>query len=62
MFYLPFGSPKGNGQVAHGSEDGNQGLDSVAVHHWLVLLVVFCREARLVDDSEWKINEMVFLL
>ena len=37
-------------EAAHGSDDGDDGLDGVAVHHRLVLLTLLLRVARLVDD------------
>lgn len=41
-------------QSVHGSDDGCQGLDGVAVDDRLVLLYVFSREAILVDDPGEK--------
>ena len=41
---------KGYAERAHGPDDGHEGLYSVAVHHGLVLLVVFRGEPALVDN------------
>lgn len=41
-----------NAQGIHGTDNSCQGLYSVAVDHWLVLLHVFSREAILMDDPE----------
>ena len=41
---------KGYAERAHGPDDGHERLYSVAVHHGLVLLVVFRGEPALVDN------------
>lgn len=41
-----------NAQGIHGTDNSCQWLYSVAVHHWLVLLHIFSREAVLMDDPE----------
>lgn len=41
-------------QSVHGSDDGCQGLDGVAVDNRLVLFHVFSREAIFVDDPREK--------
>lgn len=39
-------------QCVHGTHDGSQRLDGVAVNHRLVLLYIVTRETVLVDDPE----------
>lgn len=39
-------------QRIHGTDDGSQRLDGVAVNHRLVLLYIVSRETVLVDDPE----------
>lgn len=41
----------GDAQVWHGTQDGDQRLDCVAVHHRPVLFEVFIRKATFVDNS-----------
>lgn len=48
--YLSLVVAKRYAECAHGADDGHQRLYSVAVHHRLVLLVVFGREPSLVDN------------
>lgn len=55
---LPLRRAERHREVAHGAEDGHQGLDGVAVHHRLILFIVFGGEAGLVDDSKKADNEL----
>lgn len=50
MAYLPLLVPIFDAQSIHGSDDGRQGLNGVAVDHGLVLLDIFSGEAILMDD------------
>ena len=48
--YLSFVVDKGNAQIRHGSEDGHQRLDRIAVHHRPVLFEIIGRKSALVDN------------
>ena len=52
--YLSVCVGESDSEVGHGPEDGDQGLDGVAVHDGPVLLEVLGCETTLVDDSERK--------
>ncbi len=49
--YLSVLVGEGDSEVGHGPQDGDEGLDGVAVDHRAVLLEVLRGEATLVDDS-----------
>ena len=49
---LPFFVSVLQAQCIHGTDDGSQRLDGVAVNDGLVLLYVVARETVLVDDPE----------
>lgn len=40
--------------MSHGSDDGDDRLDSVAVHHHSVLFTLLLRVASLMDDPGWE--------
>lgn len=48
--YLSFVVDKGNAQIWHGSEDGHQRLDRIAVDHRPVLFEIVGRKSALVDN------------
>ena len=50
--HRPGGVSKVDLKAAHGSDDGDDGLDGVAVDHSLVLLTLLLRVPSLVDDPE----------
>lgn len=55
--YLSLVVDEGDAQIRHGSEDGHQGLDRVAVHNGPVLFEIIGRETALVDDPICHENE-----
>lgn len=63
-YYLSLVVDERDAQIRHGSEDGHQGLDGVAVDDGSVLLEIVRRETTLVNDSnldEYSISMMSFI-
>lgn len=56
-FYLSLVVDEGDAQIGHGSQDGHQRLNGVAVDHRSILFEIIRCEAALVNDSKLKTRQ-----